>query len=218
MISIILPTLPERAATLERALDAFREHTVGEYEVIRVMGKPSAGEAWNEGVQQANGDYFLFGCDDMIPHPDWDVPAVEAVDAGKIPAPVLYGPAGDMQTCGGYWGRWLDDWEITASICIVPFCSRDQWQGETGVRPPIGPMLNVHYFSDNCFTDRCKEAGLDVVVRRGYAFTHMWEAGGWEDAITEHGDIHRARNARLEHDRPIYEAATGRSPVPWLPS
>jgi hypothetical protein len=218
VISVIIPTLAERAHRLVRTLEAFRENTVGEYETFIITGKRSAGEGWNEGVQQAEGDYFLFGCDDMSPHAGWDVAAVEAVDAGKIPAPVLYGQAGDMQTCGGYWGRWLQDWEITANTCIVPFCSRDQWQGETGVRPPVGPMLNVHYFSDNAFTDRCKEAGLDVVVRRGYAFTHMWEAGGWEQAISEHGDIHAARNARLEHDRPIYVAAMGRDPVPWLPT
>lgn len=218
MISIILPTLPERAHSLKQTREAFTVNTVGEYELIVIDGKPSAGQAWNAGVQMAKGDYFLFGCDDMVCHAGWDVPAVETVDAGKIPAPVLYGEDGRMQTCGGLWGHWLDDWQVTASTCIVPFCSRDQWQGETHIRPPIGPMLNIHYFSDNAFSDRCKEAGLDIVVRRDYAFTHTWEAGGWEQAIAEHGDIQMARAARLDHDRPIYEAAMGRDPVPWLPS
>jgi hypothetical protein len=200
-ISVVIPTIKGREHHLERCLAAYRDRSELALEVLIMRDLETCGRAWNLGAMVAEGEYLHLTADDLEPHIGWDHAAVEACERGQIPAPEIHSERGALapddpglpiESSGGYWDRRLADWEITMNTCVVPFCRTRDWEGN------IGPVLEAHYYTDNYFTDQCRRSGLEVVVRRAYAFTHHWAKEGRGAGMTE--------AQRMEVDRAIYEA------------
>jgi hypothetical protein len=192
-ISVVIPTIPGREAHLERCVNAYTERSHAEIELIVIPGRPTCGIAWNDGAAKAGGEYLHLTADDLEPLEGWDDAALETLRACKIPAPLILTPKGGIESAGGWWDRVPVDWAPTTNTCVVPFCRRRDWEAN------IGPSLECHYYTDDWFTDQCRRAGCEVVVRLPYRFMHHWASEGRGD-----------EPAKLERDRLIYEEATRR--------
>lgn len=190
MISIVVPTIKGREDHLERCLAAYARRTVSPHEIIVIKDRPVVGVAWNDGAEEARGEYLHFTADDLEPHDGWDVPAVEAMDAGYMPSPAVYEPDGSRSFCGVWQGDYADWAHCKESN--VPFMSRQVWE-------IIGPVLPVHYYSDNWISWHARQHGYQHVVRREYAFTHHWAQVGRGAGMTQ--------DERMAVDRQTYEKA-----------
>lgn len=190
VISIVVPTIKGREDHLERCLAAYNERTVDDFEIIVIRDRPVVGIAWNDGAAEARGDYLHFTADDLEPHEAWDVGAREAVDRGFVPSPAVYEPDRTCSFCG-VWGGDYPDWAYCEESNI-PFMSMQAWE-------IIGPVLPVHYYSDNWISWHAQQHGYRHVVRRGYAFTHHWAQVGRGAGMTQ--------EQRMVVDREAYEKA-----------
>lgn len=70
MISVVIPTVAGREHSLERCLAAYR--ATADVELIVLADRQTCGVAWQEGIEQATGDYLHLSADDLEPHPGWD--------------------------------------------------------------------------------------------------------------------------------------------------
>lgn len=196
----MIPTVEGREAHLERCVAAYAENTVGEgVELLVERGHSTCGLAWNAGAARATGEYLHLTADDLEPLLGWNLPAQEAIGRGEIPAPLVYKvrlvdgyPVKEVETSGGEWNRRLDDWERVLGTCVVPFCRLRDWRGN------IGPSIETHYYTDNWFTDQCRRAGLEIVLRQNYAFIHHWALQGRGAGTNETDRIHQDR--RIYYD------------------
>lgn len=170
MISIIIPTIDGREGWLLKCLRSYDRHTRQDFEPIVVRNAPTWGIGIQQGMERGpRGRYLHFTADDIEPHPGWDVAAREAVDQGYLPAPRILNSDDSLQSCGGGVTE-TDDWQPT-EFTRVPFMSADQWA-------KIGPMIPLHYYTDNWVSHRGRLAGIQTVVRRDYLFTHHWAPEG----------------------------------------
>lgn len=187
MISIVIPTIAGREEHFERCLAAYKTNTTSDFEIIVERDHPAVGPAWNAGAERAAGDYLHFTADDLEPHPGWDVPALEAIERGLLPAPRVVNQYGRLDSCGLH-GVEMEDWAVVP-MSVVPVMSREQWAA-------IGPVLPIHYFTDNWISWRGAKAGWPTVVRRGFAFTHHWAQHGRGAGMTY--------DERMTHDRQVF--------------
>ena len=163
MISVICPTVQGREQSYERCKRTYHERTIDEIQFITVHDMPSAGTAWNLGVEEATGDYIHFTADDLEPLEGWDGEARRAADDGILPAPVIYTrDSGQIEPLGT-----LPDGLFTR----IPFCTSQQWQ-------KISPMIPLHYYTDNWFSWKGNQHGLITMEVPSYAFKHHWEMAG----------------------------------------
>lgn len=190
MISIVVPTIRGREEHLERCLAAYEANTSEKFELIIEHDHPACGPGWNAGAERATGDIIHFTADDLEPHEGWDVAALEALARGALPAPRLVNQHGLLDSCGLH-GVEMEDW-APVPMSVVPFMTRDQWQA-------IGPVLPIHYFTDNWISWRAARAGWPTVVRRGFAFTHWWAEVGRGAGMTY--------QERMRSDQAAYLAA-----------
>ena len=189
-ISVVVPTITGREDHYARCVAAY-ERTLGDWlDLITVKDQPTCGVAWNIGAAQAKGDYIHFSADDLEPHDGWDIHALKAADSGWFPAPRIVNPNGDLDYCGIH-GFEMDEGS-KVDMSVIPFMSAKVWED-------IGPSLPIHYFSDNYLSFRAKQAGLEVRVARGFAFTHHWADVGRGAGMSYAG--------RMEHDRGLFLAA-----------
>lgn len=163
MISIICPTIAGREQTYERCKSAYETRTAAEIEFITIYDEPACGIAWQKGVELAEGDYIHFTADDLEPLDGWDVEARHAANDGIMPAPLIYTrDTGQVEVLGvtpdGFFSR-------------IPFCTREQWD-------QIGPMIPIHYYTDNWFTWKSNQLGLMTMEIPSYAFKHHWAMAG----------------------------------------
>lgn len=196
LISVVIPTVDGREDQLARTLGAYASQAPGAYRlnVIVVHNLPCVGAAWQQGAGSATGDYLHLGNDDTEPHPGWHLPAIESAGAGILPAPQVYGPAGEPQSLPE-WGKLAAD-GTPVSMSTIPFCAMAQWE-------KISPLdTRLHYYADDFFSFRGKLAGYPVVLRSGYAFTHQWAQPGRGAGMSEGG--------RMVHDLPLYQESSAR--------
>jgi hypothetical protein len=169
MISVIVPTIDGREAHLSRCVAAY-EATMRELEdteILVVRNQPACGVAWQIGASRAARPYLHLTADDLVPHSGWWQAAVRAVDHGVIPAPLILGPSGAVEEVG----------PETTGCTRIPFCSREQWNR-------IGPMIPLHYYTDNWFSFKARQAGYSIADVPEYACTHHWaEAGRLSDRM-----------------------------------
>ena len=193
-ITVVIPTVRGREDHYERCVEAYRTRSAGHaIHLVTVRDMDTCGLAWNAGAAQAAEqppDYLHFTADDLEPHWGWDVAAIEAVKANKLPAPRIVNPAGHLDYCGEHQTE-LPDWQ-RVQMSVIPFMSWAQWQ-------KIGPALDCHYFTDNHLSWRGLRAGYETVVRRGYEFTHHWAQARRGAGMTV--------EQRMAHDRDVFNAA-----------
>ncbi len=187
MISVVIPTIQGREEHLARCVAAYEAHTTVPFELIVEHDHPACGPAWNAGAARATGDILHFSADDLEPQPGWHVPAMEALAAGTLPAPRLVNQHGRLDSCGLH-GVEMEDW-APVPMSVVPFLPCDLWA-------QVGPVLPIHYFTDNWISWRGARAGWPTVVRRGFAFTHHWAEVGRGAGMSY--------EQRMRHDRLMF--------------
>lgn len=64
LVSVVIPTIPERRRLLERAIKSVREQTYDNIEIITVTEGSNACEARNIGIERSKGDFIAFLDDD----------------------------------------------------------------------------------------------------------------------------------------------------------
>lgn len=175
MISVVIPTIDGREEHLVRCVESY-ERTLasyddagGRFELIVATGFPTCGIAWQWGADRAKGDYLHLTADDIEAKPGWWQAALQLVDPPSghkpaLPAPLVFHPDGEVQSCGGSWEQLEADGVVT-EFTRVPFVSRNQWE-------LIGPMIPTHYFTDNWVSYRGRLHGFETVVAHGYQFVH----------------------------------------------
>ena len=178
MVSIVVPTVSGRERHLEACLSAYDRYTT-DFEVHVIMGRPTCGEAWLAGADQAAGDYLHFSADDLEPLAGWWQAAVWTADNGHLPAPRILKADGTLETCGGTDGfQELPNGHLT-DFPRIPFMTRLQWEL---IRPRVeGFLAGAHYFTDNAVG----WAGPRTVVTRGYSFVHHWAQPGRGAGMSE---------------------------------
>ena len=163
MIQVICPTIAGREENYERCVRAYEQRTVDQVNFITIYGEPTCGLAWQKGVELAGPGYIHFTADDLEPLDGWDVDARQAADDGFLPAPVIYvRNSGQVEILGvtpdGFFSR-------------IPFCTSAQWE-------KIGPMIPIHYYTDNWFSWMGNKAGFLTMEIPSYRFNHHWAMAG----------------------------------------
>lgn len=191
-ISIIIPTVTGREDHLERCIRTYTQLSCDSYcpEVIVEHNHPTCGLAWQAGWEKSTGDYIHLSDDDIEPAAGWHAPAVETVNRGYLPAPLVFDPQGVPRS----WpvvGQIGDDW-APVHMSALPFASRPQME-------KIAPLFTAHYYTDDFFSTRGIQAGFPCVLRTGYTFTH------WYAQVKRGAGM--SEPARMDHDRALYEQA-----------
>lgn len=194
MVSVIVPTISERATFLAACKAAYAAHTEAEHEVIVIRDKSVCGAAWVEGAQKATGDFIHFSADDLCPLPGWDVAAIGVCERGYLPAPRILNDDGTLQSCGG-----TDGWETElptgqeTDFSRIPFLSREQWDRISDMVTPF--LQQTHYFTDNAIGWCANLLGIPTGVHRDYLFTHSLAEPGrgagtsWENRMILDGQV-----------------------------
>jgi hypothetical protein len=190
VISVVIPTVDGRQEHYERCFNAYcntlepwpGSPLEGEYEIQTVANRETCGIAWQIGADRSIGEYLHFTADDLEPHRGWAEAAVAAISEGFIPMPTIYGPDGSVEPLGA----------ATAGCTRIPFCSSEMWEA-------IGPMLPIHYYTDNYFSIRAMRAGIELREVPEYAFTHHWAEARRGAGMSQ--------QERMLHDRREFERA-----------
>lgn len=176
LISIVCPTIEGREEWLERCRLAYCE-TTPDAEFLIVHNAPTCNQGWNIGIPQARGEYIHLTADDIEPHRDWWVFAVEWVERGYLPAPRIVNPDGTLQSCGD--GDWEQETGSHTELTRVPFFSRQQMES-AGIFPIQPPG---QYMGDAWVSHRGRVAGIPTVVVREMQFTHSFASVGRLDEM-----------------------------------
>ncbi len=187
LISVIIPTVAGREVDFARCVEGYATRTVNSVQIIVEKDHASCGLAWQAGLSKAVGDCIHLTCDDIEPKPGWDVPAVQAVSQGFLPAPQVCDPAGNPQSAP-QTGVIGEDW-APVTMTALPFCSVVQLK-------KIVPLLTCHYYTDDFFGWRGQQQGWEIRLRSEYAFTHYWAQHKRGAGMSERD--------RMSHDLQLY--------------
>lgn len=196
MISVVIPTIAGREHWLKRCLKAYKDTSPADTEFIVIHDKPACGIAWNEGIEQAQGDYIHLSADDLEPHSGWWQHAVQICDEGNLPAPRLLNSDGTLQACGDNEVEKEDG--VVVGFTRVPFLSREQ--AET-----IYPVIETHYYTDVWVSEVGRCYGMEVILSRSYLFTHHFAGEGRlsDELLTLDHHACRAQFSWLMRDRKL---------------
>jgi hypothetical protein len=187
---VCIPTVPGREEQLARCKAAYQNTAPdAEYDVLYLdvrTGYATCGEAWNdsaEAARAAGAAIFHATADDLVPSPSWYSAAMEAIEQGFTPCPIVWTEHEDghksIESSGG-WRQLLADWTMVEQS-VIPFCRVEHWE-------PIPP---IHYFSDNAFSGAQARLGRPCVTRYGYEFLHTWAQPGRRPMAGEAWDTER---------------------------
>ena len=174
-VAIVVPTVDGREQDLARCLKAYKR-TAPKARVYVEHGHGSCGEAWICGATKATKDgfdYLHLTADDLEPQAGWLKAAVQTVDRGLIPAPLVHHPDGSLESAG-LNGFTLNshvggDWQPVENT-TVPFLTREMWE-------QIG-MIPVHYATDVWVSAMGRRRGWETVIRTSMRFTHYTAPAG----------------------------------------
>jgi glycosyltransferase involved in cell wall biosynthesis len=207
VISIVVPTIDRREDSLARCIASYQQHT-DDYEIIVVRNAPNCGVVWQWAAEHSTGDYIAFSADDLEAHEGWWQEAVVMIDQGALPAPVIYNADGSIQSCGGSWETLEPEHSIT-EFTRAPFLSRTQWD-------VIGPMIPVHYYTDNWISYRGKLHDIPTVVCHAFQLTHHREQQGRGAGLDENDRMaadYRLACMYANEEIPIPEGGDAWKPV-----
>lgn len=172
-IDVIIPTVTGREDSLARCMASYQQ-TEPDANLIVVWDRPTVGIAWKTGLEQSVSPYVHLTCDDLeVSEPDWAEKCCAVVDDGKLPAPIVWKPTGELESCGGDLGggddliREMREDGSPVDFTTVPFLSREQ-------ADRIG-MIDSHYLADTFVSHRGRQLGIETVIVHGYEFVHHWE-------------------------------------------
>jgi len=200
-LAIIIPTIPGREKSLERAVGSYEKTAEIPYGIQVVRDSRSSGEGWIQGVAEwvewhGKPDYIHLTNDDCeVTDPLWWKAPVEVCGEGFIPAPIVRNPDGSLQSAGGDLGSSSGDLltemrEDGAEVgfTTIPFLSWSQWE-------QIG-MMPVHYASDVWVSHKGRQLGIPTILCHGYKVIHHTEQIG-------------RNQGRSGHDRQVVMDALG---------
>lgn len=201
LIAVVIPTIPGREALLERTVRGYRENTARPVEIVAVRGRPTIGQAWDDGATTAlttAARYLHLSADDVIPHPGWDDAAITAAERGHFPSPRIFNPDGTLHSCGSMGGGMLMPDCADGTPCGTspfPFMRLADWAH-------IGPCLHIGYYADDYLSWRSRLAGLEPVVCRGFALTHLEGTVGRQRTVARSAADRDAYLTRIAVDSP----------------
>jgi len=168
-LAIVVPTIDGREEDLARCLESY-ERTAPNARVYVEHGHPSCGAGWLAGVSTAASDgfdYLHLTNDDIEAHDGWLDVALDTVNRGYIPAPLVYHPDGTLESAGlenfGCYRGAYSDWMFIEGT-TMPFLTSVMWD-------KIG-MIPVHYCTDLWVSAKGRMHGWQTVIRTGMEFTH----------------------------------------------
>jgi len=174
-VAVVIPTIEGREDHLATVVAAYMV-TAPTGELIVERGHKSCGAAWIAGAARAEDyDYLHFGADDLEPTEGWLEGAVETVDAGYIPAPLVYLTDGTLESAGldgfsMYRGAYTD-WQVIEGT-TVPFLSWGMWAQISAVDGFNNTLANIHYCTDIMISAAGRKFGHDTVIRTPIQFIH----------------------------------------------
>lgn len=185
-VAVVIPTIDGREPDLARCAQAYTRTSPlgGELALYVEHDHPSCGAAWLAGAEKAQADgfdYIHFTADDLEPHPDWLPVAVETVDKGHIPAPLVFHPTGELESAGllGF-GQYTDsyaDWQLIDGT-TVPFLTAEMWEAIVMAPSFAQTMGRTHYCTDLMVSVAGRRSGWETVIRTGMRFTHHTAPAG----------------------------------------
>lgn len=187
LISVVIPTIPGREASLQRAIQAFCD-TTPSHEIVLEYDHSTCGSGWDVGARRAVGDYICLSADDHEPLEGWWEPLVEAVDQGYCPASVVLNSDGTLQSAGmNGWNANLrvQDW-LPVEHTLTPFMSRAQWE-------KVGGIPRVLHFCTDIWVSAVLKT--QVVVREKSRVVHHSELVGRGAGMRE--DLRNVRDRAL---------------------
>jgi len=172
LLSIIVPTIQGREASLQRAIDAYQATTECPHEFVVVHDEPSWSRGCNVGYERAEGSLLLFAADDLEPVPGWWRGATQLLlgKANEIPAPKVLNHSAD-----GPWDNNGDgaDGALT-HFTRIPMMRRDQYER-------IGVWPEVDYASDVWVSEKARTLGIEARMVHSFCFIHHWSQVGRTD-------------------------------------
>lgn len=165
-LSILIPTVGGRDEMLMRVIAAHRE----QHPDARIL--PLGGYSWGEGLNQlatiAFGDYWLCGCDDILPHAGWFEPARAMLDSGLTPATRYFDSDGAPLRYG------TDD---------APHGERIDWCRSflltRAIFEEVGPFIDTTWWADINYSERLRASGREITACDGFSFTHLDGPRNW---------------------------------------
>lgn len=196
LISVIIPTVTGREASLARCLQAYERTTRQPHETIIVTDQPTCGIAWQIGLRQATGTHLHLTADDLEPHEGWADAALWDTLQNRIPCPTVLEPDGRIQSTHGVSASAGVSAAAVApgqvvGFTTVPFLTRQQWEH-------VGHMIDLHYCTDAWVSHRARLHGVETVACPSYRLTHWNEPTG-------RGAGMGSQDARTIYDRQRYE-------------
>lgn len=174
LLSLIVPTIPGREYLLEQTIDGLRKAVAADFpdedvQVIVPENYATIGEAWNAGMEDAEGEYAWLGADDAVVAPGALEAARAAAEQGFWPSPRITNPDGTLHSCGTLGQGALLGECATGTRCHAspfPFFAVKHWDA-------IGPCLPIHYYADDYLGWRAESALIEPVVVREYEIRHL---------------------------------------------
>lgn len=173
VISVVCPTVTGREHWLARALDSIAA-TTHDFKWLQYQDLPTCGAGWNEGIQDAEGDYILLFADDLEAHPGWLEAAIAAADRGVIPCARILNPDGSLQSCGTFAEEAPDG--TPSVVARIPFLTSE-------MALAMHPILPNHYMGDHWITWKGQQLGWPTLVVRDMVFTHHFAQEGRIDSL-----------------------------------
>lgn len=157
-LSIVVPSIAGRETDLASTLLTYERLTPSSIEWIIEYHHANCGAAWNAGVAKATGDFVLIAADDLEPETAaWLPAALRTVEKCRVPLGLV------REDVIGTFGR---------DFCRVPFCRREWWRD----------VPEIHYYSDNAWSDLMIMLGHVPTVAEGFDFYHRRSTVGRDES------------------------------------
>lgn len=183
-LSVVVPTITGREASLRRCLDAYDRTSPPDTEYVIVRDQPAWPHACNIGYDESTGDIVHFSADDLEPLEGWWQEAVAWLDEhDELPAPVVFNHE------VGVWDNHMDGPDkAVPRFTRIPLMRRDQWER-------IGRWPEVNYVADVWVSMRGRTLGIETRMIHSYRFVHHWEQTGRDDGPAVQAEAHAALQA-----------------------